>query len=289
MKFKPQIIALLITLVMFIIAALLLPVLPPPITLELISEVIMLLVCFFIMLHIEYLKKHPKVYWILLTGAMLSYFGFFLDLAEEFFDETIYDISDIEDIVQTTGFVTLFLGIQYWVSLHTRLMNKLKVVADSDHLTGLLNRRAFYHIMSRKGELRQLKQGAFLILDLDHFKQVNDTYGHACGDHVIKMTAHALQTKVRAGDLLVRWGGEEFLLFLANCNEQHALEVASKLQQHVEQLSYDFEGVLLEVTVSIGVYHAKDTQYLEESISYADEALYKAKANGRNCVVVYHH
>lgn len=116
----------------------------PGLTVENFSELFMVLVCIAVIIKIKNLKSSPKVYWILLSGAILSYLGVYLDFVEEFFDEQVLNFSDLEDFIQTFGFITLFIGIQCWLSLHNSIMKNLKLISELDHLTGILNRRAFY-------------------------------------------------------------------------------------------------------------------------------------------------
>lgn len=126
-----------------------------------------------------------------------------------------------------------------------------------------------------------------LLLDLDHFKQINDTYGHRNGDIVIKETADQLKSIIKKQDLLARWGGEEFLIFLFDCDEVEAILIANTIQHHIAQYEFILTDNAINATVSIGVYQSNNIHLLDEGINHADEALYKAKANGRNCVVIY--
>jgi len=287
MKFKVQFLTFLITLGLFIYAIVLFPFVIPTDLVELTAEFIMLLACIAIMFYIEQLKSFYRVYWIMLIGASLSYIGFFLDFAEELFDERVFQVSSIEDSLQTVGFVTLCIGILYWLALHKSLIAELKLNAETDHLTGLLNRRAFYQIMDRKRKLQPDFLSAFLLMDIDHFKSVNDTYGHAFGDEVLEVTSKSLKAKVRSSDVLIRWGGEEFLLYLDNCSKERSVEIAEELRKQVEQLSFDYQGQQVNCTISIGVYNTTCNKRLEDNINCADQALYKAKHGGRNCVVIY--
>ncbi|WP_197276868.1 GGDEF domain-containing protein [Pseudoalteromonas sp. '520P1 No. 412'] len=163
----------------------------------------------------------------------------------------------------------------------------MKLISESDHLTGALNRRAFYQKLARITKYHKKQKGTLIILDLDHFKQINDTYAHSFGDIVIKETAEQLKKQISKQDLLARWGGEEFLIFLRGYDEQEAKIIANTMQQHIAQYEFILTDEAINATVSIGVYHSNNIQLLDEGINHADEALYKAKANGRNCVVVY--
>jgi two-component system cell cycle response regulator len=172
--------------------------------------------------------------------------------------------------------------------------NKLKEFGKllvRDYLTGLYNRKFFMERMleeiawaDRYGEPL-----SFIILDIDHFKKINDTHGHSCGDEVLKELARVLTGMLRAHDVLARYGGEEFVVLLSNTAPDDAFSIGEKLRAGVEESDFycDEKGTRLPVTISVGV----ATTEISHDISYAalikqaDEALYKAKAAGRNRVV----
>jgi diguanylate cyclase (GGDEF)-like protein len=128
---------------------------------------------------------------------------------------------------------------------------------------------------------------ALLMVDIDRFKRLNDTYGHLIGDVVLKSTARRLAETLRPTDFLVRYGGEEFLAMLPGAGEQPALTAAQRLRTAVEQLVFPpaEPGTMLRVTVSIGVAVLAQGESIEQIIERADNALYRAKAAGRNTVV----
>ena len=125
-----------------------------------------------------------------------------------------------------------------------------------------------------------------LMCDLDFFKQTNDTYGHDIGDVVIKETSNIMRKVVRGTDLVVRFGGEEFLVLLLDIKPEDAVEVAEKIRQRVEDMKIKVNGGFIQKTISIGVCEfPTDTQNFWEAVKYADVALYKAKELGRNKVI----
>ncbi len=129
-----------------------------------------------------------------------------------------------------------------------------------------------------------------LICDVDHFKKVNDTYGHLAGDLVLQNFAACLQTQVRTDvDLLVRYGGEEFVVLLSDTNSQQAQEVAERMRQAVESIQHRWEGDVLQVTASFGVTTyapsgGTEIVTVEQLMISADDCLYQAKGSGRNCI-----
>lgn len=156
---------------------------------------------------------------------------------------------------------------------------ELDRLSHTDPLTGLANRRSFFQ--SANG--RDIRTHALLMLDVDHFKRINDTHGHDAGDTVLRALASMLAETVRSGELVARWGGEEFILLLA---DEGASERAEALRRTLADQAIHAGGARLHVTASIGLSPAAYTGTLDERLTAADRALYRAKQQGRNCVVV---
>jgi len=192
------------------------------------------------------------------------------------------------------GFLAVFfhLYVDRSQSYYTRLRetnHQLLELATHDPLTSLLNTRAFSAQANRLLAMaeRQQQVCAMLFLDLDHFKRINDSYGHATGDVVLRAVAQALAAQLRESDVLGRVGGEEFAIFLPNTGLLGAVKLAESLRQRVEALPLNVgsEGTL-NVTISVGVAaQPARTGGLEAMQVQADEAMYQAKAQGRNRVV----
>ncbi|NMG34415.1 diguanylate cyclase [Azoarcus sp. TTM-91] len=160
--------------------------------------------------------------------------------------------------------------------------------SGKDALTQLLNRRFLPAILTRETELarNQGKGFALLLVDVDHFKRINDDYGHEAGDRVLQQMAGLLLNSVRSGDFVFRYGGEEFLVLLVEVDRQHALRVAEKIRGRIEQEIFLLpEGRNLHVTGSIGIAMHDGHPDYQRLVNRADEALYRAKNEGRNrCV-----
>ena len=162
----------------------------------------------------------------------------------------------------------------------------------TDHLTGLYNRRYF---MNRAGEeiersLRYQQPLSVLMIDIDHFKDFNDTYGHATGDRVLQTVAHAVKDTLREPDVCSRHGGEEFAVLLPNTSGDSAYFVADRVRRTLRDTRYTGLGLPTEanVTISIGVATCpRDATVLDELMELADKALYQAKADGRDTVVLW--
>jgi diguanylate cyclase (GGDEF)-like protein len=165
--------------------------------------------------------------------------------------------------------------------------HRLLIESMTDPLTGLLNRR-YFNELSGKEVTRARRHGlafAVLMIDIDHFKRINDTFGHPVGDLAIKAVADACNNSLRPHDLLARYGGEEFVLTLPHSDEAGARVVAERIRQLVETIEIATESGPLRFTVSVGVSIYQDGLALEQVVGRADEALYKAKQGGRNRVV----
>jgi diguanylate cyclase (GGDEF)-like protein len=161
-------------------------------------------------------------------------------------------------------------------------------LSTSDPLTGALNRRHFMALISRE-QKRAERYGArfsLLMLDIDHFKAINDTFGHQVGDEAIKRMAATCQAHLRPTDMLCRYGGEEFLIALTHTEEAGARIAAERIRAAIAQIEIPADAGTVRLTVSIGVTSFVPGARVEPLIDCADQALYAAKAGGRNQVQV---
>ncbi len=161
---------------------------------------------------------------------------------------------------------------------------QLRNIANTDILTGVSNRLALdEHIQYLEKHVKQLSQTCLILVDIDYFKQVNDQYGHIIGDQIIQLVASQLKKSVRSSDLIIRYGGDEFIIFLEYVEFGAALKVAEKIRAEVQQAHLKLEnGNSISVSVSIGV--ATGAENWLELLEKADQALFRAKAAGRNSV-----
>jgi len=180
-------------------------------------------------------------------------------------------------------------GNQASTSLKNSLLHsKIEVMATTDGLTGLFNHRQFQERLLEEFK-RQNRYGSpisLLIIDLDFFKKINDTYGHPVGDLVLRGTADIIRGTVREVDMAARYGGEEFAALLIGTDKKGAIQTAERLRRAIESCEFRADGKKIRVTSSIGVASSPpDANTKEDLIEKADKALYKAKADGRNKVV----
>jgi len=168
----------------------------------------------------------------------------------------------------------------------------LALEGGRDPLTKLFNRRFLRTILQREVKISMETQDRFAILmiDVDHFKKVNDNYGHDAGDSILRQIAEILITTVRAGDFVFRYGGEEFLAVLNSISEHHASMVAEKIRQNITSRQFEINGnKIIAVTTSIGVAIHDGHPDFNHVLKQSDSALYEAKQTGRNRVIFYTH
>jgi diguanylate cyclase (GGDEF)-like protein len=165
---------------------------------------------------------------------------------------------------------------------HSALQSALK-----DDLTGFGNKRALDAGLHREAELsvRHKTPLSILMLDVDHFKKINDTMGHIAGDKILKDLAATIKKCARQSDLCFRYGGEEFMVILDDTDTVQAINIAERIRLSVEQNSYSYKGKIIPVTISLGSATFMNNETLETFKERADQALYKAKGQGRNLVV----
>jgi len=168
-------------------------------------------------------------------------------------------------------------------------LTNFKRLSHVDALTDLKNRRYFDDVMGRLYSLEGIEETALLLLDIDYFKNVNDTYGHQAGDNVLKKVGELLKKYVRDTDMVARTGGEEFGVVLFGKTRPRIKEIAEGLRLVIAgaQVQIDDASAPLTVTTSIGVCHMADAEHPDQLYQFADEALYLSKQNGRNQVTVY--
>lgn len=228
-----------------------------------------------------------------LMMARASFLDALNAVVEQYESESIEKVSKLK-FVQQFIFIIVILTIilealfvfRPMVARISQFAARLQYEANYDHLSGLYNRRAFFRIaeklqqsLRRKGNLC-----CIVLFDIDRFKAINDNYGHDVGDIVIQNLSELLKTQSREYDILSRLGGEEFILFLPETNQQEAMSVANTMRSNIAETVISCEIQGLKVTVSAGVANCDFNESLDKSIKKADEGLYKAKSNGRNQV-----
>ncbi|MDP2172403.1 MAG: diguanylate cyclase [Candidatus Cloacimonadaceae bacterium] len=217
----------------------------------------------------RYLRKDGRVFWADLHVSALA-----------------------DDEGKVIGVIGIFVDIDRRVEAenHLKELNReLTKLARHDSLTGLYNRRVMEDICLREGKrASRYKRGlAIAIVDIDNFKHVNDTYGHECGDIVLKRVADIFLSSIRETDTAGRWGGEEFLLVFSETSCEGAEIVAERIRSRVESEQFICRDHQLSITVTIGFSYHRETLQSADLINEADLALYSGKNNGKNKVVCF--
>lgn len=167
---------------------------------------------------------------------------------------------------------------------------RLNILASTDSMTQLLNRREFENIVNTELNIGNNDfVSSVLIVDIDHFKQLNDQYGHLIGDELLKQFSTLLKAVLRDRDLIARWGGDEFVIMLHDANPNEAFKIAERLRSNIMKHVFNIENNLIQLTSSFGI-SALDTEEMEplySSYLKADKALYQAKDLGRNKTIIY--
>lgn len=186
----------------------------------------------------------------------------------------------INNMNEITGYVSTGKDVTERVEME----NKLAQLASTDPLTGLYNRRSLGEFLAAEmiRVTRYPSPMSLIIFDIDHFKSINDLFGHDVGDDVLRDIAKVIQCNIRKTDIFARWGGEEFIILSPETTGDHAENLAEKLRNAVE--NYDF-ALPKKITVSFGVAEYISGETSEQMIKRADKAMYQAKENGRNRVV----
>ena len=195
----------------------------------------------------------------------------------------------LEYVISVTIFAALSLVFPAIVGYklierHERLSEKIKRLSEEDYLTKLSNRRKIHEIIEKEihRSKRYNSSFAIILLDIDNFKNTNDSFGHNTGDQVLVRISDIINDTIRESDVASRWGGEEFLVFCPHTNVDGAFALAEKLRANIERAEFEDVGYK---TASFGVTQVEHGDTVQSMISRADEALYSAKNAGKNRVL----
>ena len=190
--------------------------------------------------------------------------------------------------------ITAFLAISifvsnYYANMTYNIRNHLTYTSNFDLLSGLYNRRQFIYLAQK--ELSRIKRDksslSLILMDIDHFKKVNDTYGHPCGDCVITQISETIENSLRSEDVIARWGGEEFIILLPNTDSTQVAILAERLRLTIKNQKFVCSEADLKVTVTLGLttinQHALS---LDDLVEKAVQSLYIGKENGRDQYVI---
>lgn len=184
------------------------------------------------------------------------------------------------------GILLLEILLSQWRDREKRV----ETLSQTDPLTGLYNRRTIYYFLDQLLDKRQTeeRQHSLVLLDLDFFKQINDQHGHSVGDRALIATAAALKNTIRRHDMVGRFGGEEFIIVIADTSRERTLQIAERCRHELTQLEvYNEHQQRVPISASFGITHFNQHCTIDHVLKHADDALYRAKNLGRNQVVHY--
>lgn len=180
--------------------------------------------------------------------------------------------------------------LQQEIEEHKKVQAMLEELVKTEPLTGLFNRRHFYDLAEKEFRRARRYNHPFSVImaDIDHFKQINDNFGHAAGDQALVTVANLIRRNLRSGDLVCRYGGEEFAFLLPETGGQQAFQVAERIRAEIADYAFTADGVPYQLSISIGVAECPaDCASLDRLLNIADHAMYQAKALGRNQAYLY--
>lgn len=218
------------------------------------------------------------------------------------FSKPVIDTADSDVFIYILFFVNMvifFFGVIFSAVLLDRRNNisrrvleennrYLQRLAETDPLTGLINRRSMTKRLEAALKYRHETGEEFCLVmcDIDDFKCINDSYGHACGDYVLKMLCATICEYLDEQDIVCRWGGEEILLLLSDTRLEAALQITEGLRRAIETTPFIYNGVIVTITVTMGVSACGDHQNVLELVDAADRSMYNGKRSGKNCVTI---
>lgn len=214
-------------------------------------------------------------YALLSIGLYLWILATVIDIGDEFYYQPLMLSLWGEDVLRTLGMLVTTAGIARSIRTVSVSYNQVKNLAMFDELTQLPNRRYFSQVISNHESQKLL----ILLIDIDHFKQINDQYGHSEGDLILQMFGQLLSQLMTRNLVVSRIGGEEFAIIINNDDKKHAISIANTVMDEIKIITEDKQKMF---TVSIGIAVKKTNESSHDAIKRADDALYKAKDNGRN-------
>ncbi|MPV86640.1 GGDEF domain-containing protein [Ostreibacterium oceani] len=222
-----------------------------------------------------------------MLGVGLFYFSLVGGFLSELYLFDTYLTVFCRDITQAVGLALMAYGSFHCVSRNLAERAKLERMASHDDLTHILNRRAFMISAQKQFERAKTDHSPYclVLMDVDDFKRINDQYGHKAGDETLSAFANYLKNSVRQSDIVCRWGGDEFVVLLANANEQVGEEFAKRIQAMLKVYGGDRGCQALTISIGISVYHHDDIS-VEDALHRADEAMFTVKHDHKNAISV---
>lgn len=232
-------------------------------------------------------KKMVGVYYLICLSVLLPriFYTIFEPATDIFTNAVLHSLTFLSLIM-----LLIFSLASYLLLTKEKTDIIVNMLATTDHLSGLLNRKSFFDKAEQEFERIKLQTKSFSVLfcDLDYFKKINDTYGHLIGDEVIRKTSEVLQSCVRSQDLICRYGGEEFAVFLPLSSNTAAVNISKRIMEKIRLIEVEaMTGFNCSISIGIAGGVPQEKEQLEDYLEMADKALYRAKNTGRNRYVEY--
>ena len=232
-------------------------------------------------INIKFNNEHHRIN----LGLIILFISLLTDTLDEIYISHAMIGTVFEDLLQIVGFVVLLVGIKQWLNSEAKIKTQLYELAHTDTLTKLVNRRHFDNVLKLEFQ-RYFRSGntfCVLLMDIDHFKSVNDNQGHNFGDAVLIQFSDVTNQNIRTNDVLCRWGGDEFALLLPNTNLEQSILVSEKIRESISTTNFGIAGSKMPpITISIGCTQAKKSDTIDSLFQRVDKLLYTSKDNGRN-------
>ena len=255
---------------------------------ELMANSILLLTTFYLIYVTQKNSTNKSgFYYYTSIGFMFVFFGLYILTLNHVYVYPADVVKIAVKLLFVFGYSLLAIGVTKWIKYNESRQDELSLQANTDELTGILNRRSFTSFVEYEFTKAKTRSEPFslIIVDIDYFKIVNDQYGHLMGDEVLKSLSEIMSQSFRSADKVCRWGGEEFAILLPNTSITNAMTVAEKLRKKVEQDSFRHQLIQIKYTISLGISESLSSdKSVDDIIRRADEALYLAKNENRNCV-----
>ncbi len=251
------------------------------------NAILLLTTLYLIFITQKHSTNKSGFYYYTSIGFSFAYYGLFVIALDTIFVYPKEVVNISSKLLFVCGYSLLAIGVTKWIRYNENRQDELSYQANTDELTGILNRRSFTRYLEHAFKNAKIRSEPFslIIIDIDFFKDINDTYGHMVGDEILKSLSQLMESSFRTSDKVCRWGGEEFAILLPSTGMNNAKNVAEKIRNKVENCSYQVKEKSISYTISLGVSESLVIdENIDKIINRADKALYKAKDSGRNCV-----
>jgi diguanylate cyclase (GGDEF)-like protein len=251
------------------------------------NAVLLLTTLYLIYITQKHSTNKSGFYYYTSIGFSFVFYGLFIITLDTVFVYVEEVVNIASKLLFVCGYSLLTIGVTKWVRYNENRQDELSYQANTDELTGILNRRSFTKYIEHEFKHAKMRSEPFslIIIDIDFFKDINDNYGHIVGDEILKNLSQLMKSSFRTTDKVCRWGGEEFAILLPSTSMINANNVAEKMRLKVENVSHQVKDKSINYTISLGVSESLAIdETIDQIINRADTALYKAKDGGRNCV-----